>query len=159
MDRRGLLQRLDMAWRDFQQAHAGMTEEQLMVPGVTGRWSVRDIMAHVTWWDEEALKHLPLILKGGKPPRYSVQYGGINAFNALMTEKRKHLSLSEVLEQMQDTHARLIKYIESVPESQFREETRFRHRLRLDTYSHYPIHAKAIREWREKQGFGTSRLF
>ena len=29
-------------------------------------------------------------------------------------------------------------------------ETRFRRRLRLDTYSHYPKHARAIREWRER---------
>ena len=30
--------------------------------GVTGSWSVKDIIAHVTTWEEEALKHLPLIL-------------------------------------------------------------------------------------------------
>jgi hypothetical protein len=41
-----------------------------------------------------------------------------------------------------------------LPEHQFREETRFRHRLRLDTYSHYPIHAQAIREWQEKRRNG-----
>jgi len=38
--------------------------------------------------------------------------------------------------------------IESVPEDQFRSETPFRHRLRLDTYSHYRKHADAIRKWR-----------
>jgi hypothetical protein len=37
----------------------------MMEPGVTGAWSVRDTLAHVTSWEEEALKHLPLILKGG----------------------------------------------------------------------------------------------
>ena len=130
-----------------------------MKPGVTGNWSVRDILAHVTTWDEEALKHLPLVLKGARPPRYSVKYGGIDAFNALMTDQKKDLSLAELLQQMEDTHRRLITYIESVPESQFREETRFRYRLRLDTYSHYPIHAGAIRKWREKQHFGTTKLF
>lgn len=151
MDRRQLLKRLDKAWQDFQGSHAGLTDSQLMKPGVTGAWSVRDILAHVTTWEEEALKHLPLVLKGGKPPRYSVTYGGIDAFNARMTEEKKHLSLREVLRQMRDIHQQLIDYIESVPEQQFHGETRFRHRLRLDTYSHYPKHARAIRKWREKQ--------
>jgi hypothetical protein len=76
-----------------------------------------------------------------------------------MTEQKKHLSLSQVLQQMQNTHQQLINYIKSVPESQFQEEARFRHRLRLDTYSHYPIHARAIREWREKRHVVATRLF
>jgi hypothetical protein len=137
----------------------GLSEAQLMVPGVTEKWSVRDILAHVTTWEEEALKHLPLILKGGRPPRYSVTYGGIDAFNALKTEQKKDLSLAQVLQEMYDVHRRLIAYVESVPLSQFQEETRFRHRLRLDTYSHYRIHAKAIWKWREKRGFGATKVF
>jgi len=123
----------------------------MLEPGVTGAWSVRDIIAHVTTWDEEALKHLPLVLKGGKPPRYSLTYGGIDAFNALMTEQKKDLSLPEVQRQMNDTHRRVLNLIESAPESQLKGETRFRHRLRLDTYGHYPKHTQAIRKWREKK--------
>lgn len=120
----------------------------MVEPGVTGAWSVRDILAHVTTWEEEVLKYLPLILKGEKPPRYSVTHGGINAFNAQMTERKRALSLSEVLRQLEDTHGRLVAFIESAPEDQFISETPFRHRLRLDTYSHYPKHADAIQKWR-----------
>jgi hypothetical protein len=123
----------------------------LTEPGVAGDWTVKDILAHVTWWEEEALRHLPLIITGGRPPRYSVAYGGIDAFNALMAEEKRGLSLSEVQAQLDQTHQRLIDYIQSVPEDQFTRETRFRRRLRLDTYSHYPTHTKAIREWREQR--------
>jgi hypothetical protein len=38
-----------------------------------------------------------------------------------------------------------------VPEEQFARETRFRRRLRLDTYRHYLEHARAIREWRAER--------
>ncbi len=151
MDRSQLLKRLDKAWVDFKESYAGLSESELMEPGVTGVWSVRDIIAHVTWWEEEALTHLPLILKGGKTPRYSVTYGGIDAFNAQMTEQKRSLSLSEVLRHWDDTHRRLIDYVQRAPEEQFTRETRFRRRLRLDTYSHYPKHAKAIRKWREQR--------
>jgi hypothetical protein len=67
-----------------------------------------------------------------------------------MTEQKRDLSLSEVLRQLDETHNRLIDYVQSVPEEQFRRETRFRRRLRLDTYSHYREHATMIREWRER---------
>ena len=115
---------------------------------MTGAWSVRDIIAHVTAWEEKALKHLPLVLMGKRPPRYSVTYGGIDAFNARTTEQKKNLSLLEVFRQQEDVHRRLIELIEGVPEDQLAGDTRFRHRLRLDTYGHYPKHADAIKQSR-----------
>lgn len=99
-------------------------------------WSVKDLLAHVTTWEEEALKYLPLIIKGDKPPRYK-QFGGLDAFNAQMTEQKRGLSLFEVLRELDATHGQLIDYLQGVPEAHFTRETRFRHRLRLDTYSHY----------------------
>jgi hypothetical protein len=149
MERQQLLKRLEMAWTAIKESYAGLTDSQLTEPGVMGNWSVKDILAHVTTWEEEALKYLPLIINGEKPPRY-VQYGGLDAFNAQMTEQKRGLALSDVLRQLDETHHWLINYLQSVPEEHFTRETRFRHRLRLDTYSHYPLHARAIQQWRER---------
>jgi hypothetical protein len=154
MDRAQLLKRLDRAWEALKASYAGLSKSELMEPGVTGAWSVRDIISHVTWWEEEALMHLPLIMAGGRPPRYSVTYGGIDAFNAQRTEERSGLSLAEVLRRRDDTHRRLVDFVQSVPEDQFVRETRFRRRLRLDTYGHYPLHAEAILKWREQRSSG-----
>lgn len=150
MDRAQLLKKLDRAWELLKVSYAGLSDSELVKPGVTGDWSVRDIIVHVTSWEEEALTHLPLILAGGKPPRYSVTYGGIDAFNARMTEQKRNLLLSEVLQQRDNTHRRLFDFLLSVPADQLIRENRFRRRLRLDTYSHYQKHAKAIRKWREQ---------
>jgi hypothetical protein len=144
-----LLKRLEKAWATITESYAGLSNAQLMEPGVMGEWSVKDILAHVTTWEEEALKYLPLILSGGRPPRY-IQFGGIDAFNAQMVEQKRDTALSDVLRQLDETHRQLLDYLQSVPEEHFTRETRFRHRLRLDTYSHYPLHARAIREWRER---------
>ena len=146
-----LLQTLDNAWVAFQQSYAGLSDAELLEPGVSGAWSVKDIIAHVTWWEEEALTHLPHIAAGGRPPRYSVTYGGIDAFNARMTELRGGLSLADVRRQQEDVHRRLIALIRSAPDAQIAGETRFRRRLRLDTYGHYPKHERAIRRWRERR--------
>jgi DinB superfamily len=150
VDRNRFLDRLDAAWRDLLDSYADLADADLLTPGVTGAWSVRDIVAHVTVWEEEALKHLPRILEGGRPPRYSVAYGGIDAFNALMTGRLRELTLPEVLARRDDVHRRLVAYLESVPEEQLVRETRFRRRLRFDTFGHYPKHAAGIRAWRER---------
>lgn len=133
------------------ESYAGVSDTQLLEPGVTGAWSIRDIIAHVTWWEEEALTHLPTILAGRRPPRYSVTYGGIDAFNAMKTAERKHLSLAEVLRQRDEVHRRLIVLIETAPDTELAGDTRFRRRLRADTYGHYPKHERAIRRWRERR--------
>jgi hypothetical protein len=144
-----LLKRLDDAWAAFTSSYAGLTDEALLRPGVIKAWSVRDIIAHVTTWEEEALKHLPEILAGRRPPRYSVTYGGINAFNALVTARKKDLPLDEVKRQQAAVHRRVVALIERTPEKELASGTRFRNRLRLDTYGHYAVHTAAILRWRQ----------
>jgi hypothetical protein len=117
MDKQQLLKRLDKAWVEFKSSYAGLSDAQMTTPGVTGDWSVKDLIAHVTWWEEESLKHLPHILQGGTAPRYSVQYGGIDAFNAQMLTQKRGLSLADVLSQQGDTHARLVAYVQSAPDA------------------------------------------
>jgi hypothetical protein len=150
MDREQLLKRIETAWSAFTDSFADLPDARLTEPGVTGDWSVKDLLAHVSIWEDEAIKHLPHIIAGGRPPRYSVTYGGIDAFNAQMIARRSALSLAEVRQQLDDTHQRLLDVVQQLPEDQITRETRARRRLRLDTYSHYPIHTNAILAWRER---------
>jgi hypothetical protein len=146
--REQLLQKLESAWREFKASYEDLPEADLLEPGVAGAWSVRDTIAHMTTWEEEALKHLPAVLEGRRPPRYSVVYGGIDAFNAVMTKDKAALSLEEVFGQQDTVHQRVIELVERAPADQLNGDTRFRRRLRLDTYQHYGKHAAAIRRWR-----------
>lgn len=149
MNKDQLLKRLDKRWEALKASYAGLAESEMLQPGVSGDWSVKDIIAHVTVWEGEALKHLPLIHAGERTPKYADVYGGIDAFNALMVEGKKTLSLVEVLRQRDETHRRIMDYVQSVPEELYATETRFRKRLRFDTYGHYKLHAEGIRKWRE----------
>ena len=153
MNRDQLLKKIDTPWAALRASYAGLSEAQLAQPGVTGDWSVIDILAHVSAWENEALTHLPNILEGKRPPKYSDLYGGIDAFNALKVRQSRAVSPAEVLARVEATHRQLVDYLESAPAEQLATETRFRRRIRLDTYSHYPIHTQAILEWRASQGF------
>ena len=146
MKKQQLLDKLERAWTALRQSYASIDEAQMTQPGVTGNWAVKDILAHVTTWEEEALKYLPLILRGERPPRYKDMYDGIDAFNAQMATQKQALPLSEVLRQFDDTHRRLVAAVQNVPEEHIARETPFRRRLRLDTSRHYPVHARPIRQ-------------
>jgi uncharacterized protein (TIGR03083 family) len=146
MKREQLLARLDGRWLDFKSAWEGLDDTSLTETALDG-WSVKDVIGHLATWEEETLKALPLLLVGKRPPLYR----GIDRFNATQVEARRQRSLRDVIEQADAAHARLLRYIDAAPESAFATETRFRHRLRLDTYSHYPEHTEAIKRWRESQ--------
>lgn len=149
MNKQQVLKQLEKSWIALKQSYAGLSDSELLEPGVAGDWSIKDILAHVATWEAEALKHLPEILNGIVPQRYSVAYGGIDAFNAQMAERNRRLSLDDTRRLLNETHERLIKYIERAPEEQLMRETRFRRRLRLDTYGHVQKHARAIAAWRK----------
>src|SRR5260370_8715849 len=85
MKKHQVFQKLEQAWTELKESYAGLSDVQLMEPGVMDEWSVKDILAHVTTWEEEALKYLPLILSGGRPPRH-IQSGAIYAFNTHMPD-------------------------------------------------------------------------
>ncbi len=151
MNHQQILTKIDVTWSVFKASYAGLSDDQMIRPGVTESWSVKDIIGHVTVWEEEAIKHLPHILEGKRPPKYADLYGGIDAFNALKTEENRTRPLVEVLARLDEVHGQLVAAVRAAPDEQIATETRFRRRIRLDTYSHYPIHTRAILEWREAQ--------
>jgi hypothetical protein len=145
-----VLSRLEHDWQAFLKSFEGLPEEVFFEAGVCGEWSIRDIMAHVTTWEEEALKNLPLILERKRTPRYAALYGGIDAFNSLQQDKKRNLSLSQIKKDLISTHQRLIAFLSDLPESAF--TTRFTHRLSIDTYKHYREHTEQIEQWKRKRG-------
>jgi uncharacterized damage-inducible protein DinB len=149
MSKDSLLKRLEKEWNFLLQSFSDLRDSDLMQPNVSGNWSVRDILAHITTWDAEALKNLPLILNKQKTPLYSSTFGGINAYNQLEQEKKRSLTLPQIKQQMEEGHQRLLIFLENAPENAFLSGTRFQRRLREDTYAHYPEHARAINLWKE----------
>ena len=151
MHKERLFQRINDSWGALQDAIAGLSDDQLLTPGVTGHWSVRDLLAHVATWEEEALHALPIIVEGGRLPKYSSQ-GGIDAFNARGQEGKRDSSLNQLRQEMAGTHQRLLAYVQRVPESAYAAEGRWLKRLRLDAYGHWRQHTEQILKWREEQG-------
>src|SRR5215471_11863533 len=128
-----VLRTLDAAWAALQESHAGLPDAALLEPGVVGDWSVRDVLAHVHAWQQEALRHLPVIAAGGRPPTYAAAHGGIDAFNARNGERDRDVPLPEIRRRLGEAQRRLAELVRSAPEDQLTGDTGFRRRLRLDT--------------------------
>jgi hypothetical protein len=78
-----------------------------------------------------------------------------------MTTRKASLSLAEVYHQRDEIHRQVVDTVVRTPDAQLVRESRYRRRLHLDTYGHYPKHTEAIRRWRAQRqavaGVRTSR--
>jgi hypothetical protein len=153
MNREQLLARIDEHFRAFKDSLDGVPDRRWQIRGVMGEWTLKDVVCHVTTWEKEALKALPLITQGKPLPRYADAYGGLNAFNELRRNEKADMSVADAHLEMEATHRELLTFLDRVDDSWFVTETPFRRRLRLDTYSHYQEHTTAVWEWRRARGW------
>jgi hypothetical protein len=59
----------------------GLTEEEMTQPGVTGDWSVRDVLAHLAAWDRGYIEMFRGMLAGERHPILDMDEGGNEEFN------------------------------------------------------------------------------
>ena len=149
--RERLLDRIQQDWTALQSSFQSLTDADFLQPGVVDDWSLRDLLVHITSWEEEALKAVPVILAEKPLPRYSVLYGGIDAFNAQEQERKKHLPLPQVKSDLLATHQRVVEYLAQLPEAAFASGGRLARRLRQDTCNHYREHTAHVVEWRKRR--------
>jgi hypothetical protein len=150
MTKEKLLQLMEKEWSSLLAAFDGLKEDMLQEKGAIGDWSIRDIIVHITTWEEEALKALPLIINRMPVHRYT-KYGGIDGFNAKEQERKQEYSLERAKRELHEVHQKLINYLLSIPNSTFQNDKRFIKRIYWDVYGHYRKHHKQIVSWRQNR--------
>jgi len=153
MTKADFLNLLNKRWQELLDSFAGLDPQQMLIPGVVGTWTVKDVLGHVTSWEQETLSTLPEILTGNPAPVYSQLYGSIDALNAYMVLLKNRQTLEEVLSDLEKVHSKLLQFLEEADPALFLDENPFLIRLSMDTTEQYPEHAQAIRDWRASKGF------
>jgi hypothetical protein len=137
---------------------------RMTLQGVVGRWSVKDMLAHILAYEQYIADRMSEILHGEEyvPCRtqnaldaFLDDYGYPDFGSALLdeastsewiTEKYRHVSLDDVVAQEIQAYTSIISFLEKLP-----EETVNRHhlydRIANNTYRHYREHTAEIRHW------------
>jgi hypothetical protein len=143
-DVHGVLDRIDVGWRELMEALDGIPEERLQEPGVVGEWSLQNLFGHLAFWDEHAVQEIERALAG--QPREDT---GWQELNEADHAARRGRTLAEERAAMHQAHAAVVERLEAVAGL---DAARIDAAVRPGTYGHYEEHIPDIRGWRERAG-------
>ena len=139
MTRDELIANIDRSWRAWTAALDGIPEERASETGVCGFFSVKDLIGHVAFWDEQDLARAHKLARGE-----AVQPNDWATMNDQEYEAHKDDTLEAQTERMIDVHARLSADVRTLDRI---------NDLKLDeSWEHYDDHRKDVLAWRAAQG-------
>ncbi len=131
-----ILSRIDASWESFLPSIDGLTEEQASQPGVVGYYSVKDILAHLAWWEDQTRQ----VVESGRDEPIDVE-----ALNDTIYAANKDVSFGELRQRLVDGHAQARETFASAPG--LTEDD-----VKDDTWEHWDEHGEQIRVWRSANG-------
>jgi hypothetical protein len=126
----------------------------MTLPGASGEWSIKDILAHITSYDRWL--GLTLALRSQKPPDLWIEDLPLDEFNRRVFEENRDKPLDEVLQQSRDVWREILDEIRARPEVDlFTEQSvqgvpyRFKpcELLKSESYGHYLDHVPDLKAW------------
>jgi uncharacterized protein (TIGR03083 family) len=139
-----LLDRIDEQWRELLKTLDGIPEDRLEEPGACGDWSLKNLMGHLGFWDDLAVRKIERVLAG--QPAEAVDF---QALNEADHAARLGRTLAEERSAMHQAHAAMVERLESVAGI---EAGPIDEAISPDTYGHYAEHIPDIRDWRQREG-------
>ncbi|HEU4759943.1 MAG TPA: DinB family protein [Dehalococcoidia bacterium] len=144
-----IYQALEDARRDLLAAIEGIPDEKMTVPAI-GEWSVKDLLAHITSWEEQVPLDLRRVRQGLQPALASFREADVDQWNALLVGLRRTFPLSQVRQELGDRRKALVEALDSLPDSAF--AAGFVPATCAICIGHDRQHAADIRAWRQQQG-------
>lgn len=137
---------------------------RMTLKGVTEKWSIKDILAHILAYELYIADRMNEILHGQEYTPCKTQ-SALDAFleefgypdfgsplldddapNAWVVEKHKNVSLEDVVTQEIQAFSSIVTMLEKMPQKLVDEHNLF-DRIANNTFKHYREHLRDIRQW------------
>ena len=149
-----LLARVDAAWQPLRLAVAALAPDQLEVKTDAG-WSVKEMLAHVAFWEETVLNRLPQLL-GRHAPDLSDWYGGeglnlsadwphYDVHNRREAEWAETQTIERVLSRLDTSHARVTSLLATLTDEQVAVQDIWE-KVAAETFEHYADHMADLQQ-------------
>ena len=128
---------------------AGLDTTQLLQPNSCGEWSVKDVIAHVSWYERQMVGMITTRSLAGSP-WWNLT---LEVRNAAIQAENRDRPLEEILKESQEVFGELMKQLESLSEEDLHTANNFKDMptewvpwevIASNTFEHYPDHSRDI---------------
>ena len=154
-----LLEVMRTARSNWEALLAEVGEARLTEPGVEGDWSLKDIIAHITYFETWATDNVMAFRRG--EPRPQSEYKGleIDEENARLYERLRAKPLTQVLQESRISFQRSIDAVQGLRDEDLYDPEFTRASgadwavfdfIEGDTFGHYNDHSASVRAWLDR---------
>jgi uncharacterized protein (TIGR03083 family) len=156
MTKARLLAELRAARSEWDTLMAAVGEERMTEPGAAGDWSVKDVIAHLTSFDQWFVKASEAHFRGEPPPPDGTEGMSFEQRNQFRYHQARQRPLAQVLAESHEVFQRLLEVVEAHQEDFLIQPQLFEglpepilvwKLLEGDGYAHYRDHMASIRAW------------
>jgi hypothetical protein len=156
---------LELIYRDWSSllAFIEKTSETQMIYSNQGEWSIKDNLAHLATWENFLLLHH----LQGLPPAEVLKIGweklrqlNEDQINAIIWDRHKDQSLTDIIDEMKDMHAQVIAALEEMDFEELKKTDKIESLITrpilesvvCNTYEHYQEHLMTMYRMVEVEG-------
>ena len=138
---------------------AEVGEARLTEPGVEGNWSLKDIIAHITYFETWAADNVIAIRRGEPRPQAEYQGLEVDEENARIYERLRAKPLDQVLQESRTSFQRSIEAVQGLRDEELYDLEFTRKSgadwtvielIEGDTFEHYNDHSTSVRAWLDR---------
>jgi hypothetical protein len=165
MDKTELLEALEDERQELMEMLEDLPNESMLVAGVNGTWSIKDILIHLTHWEGQIVTLLFQASQGVEKPS-TAHFGKekVDDLNQRWYEAGKERSLDLAWQDWVGVRKQTIRRVSEFSDQDLNDPKRYSwlkgtplwQWIATDTYEHEEEHGDAIREWLEKRDSAAS---
>jgi hypothetical protein len=138
----------------------GLSDAQMIEPGVIGDWSVKDLLVHLSLWEAELVTLLWQARQGRKPTTAQLSRETVDELNARWYPMHKDRALDLVLQDFHAVRRQTARRVEAFTDQELQDAGLFpwlggeplEHWIAEDSYGHEAEHMDQIIAWRQTVG-------
>ena len=151
MTKQELLQKINQEWEKLFTLVSSFEDNTKLEPRFVGKWSLKDLMGHISSWESVALERLGRIKRNELIEFIPDEQ--IDEWNRKFYELRRDWKLIIVEGEFESVHARLLQEIDRIAESAWdKNESKVCEWLPECTFVHYTEHRATLEQ---KSGVAT----
>jgi hypothetical protein len=162
LNKRVILERIRTEHRRLEQNLERLSDDQMAIVGVVVEWTAKDLLAHLSDWEQRFIGWYEAGLRGETPetPAPGISWEDLDVLNRRIYEKNRSRTLEDVRQEFDVSYRRVLDVVEGIPEEEMFAVGRYAWLegnnlvgvILANTANHYRWAKGCIRDWLKSRG-------